>query len=74
MSSAQLDAAATPALRPLGPGSAGLLPDSARGRLRVEWSAEREQRFQRAVTVVRALDRALPDRVRYSAARRTETR
>ncbi|GFG96005.1 oxygenase MpaB family protein [Mycobacterium timonense] len=54
--------------------TAGLLPDTARTRLRVDWSAEREQRFQRTVTVVRALDRALPDRVRYPAAHRTETR
>jgi uncharacterized protein (DUF2236 family) len=83
MPSTKLDAAATPAFHPIDPGSAtwrcgidwrGLLPDTVPSRLRIEWSAERQQHCQRTVTVVRAFDRALPDRIRYSAAQRTQSR
>ncbi|OBK36896.1 hypothetical protein A5659_18210 [Mycobacterium sp. 1165196.3] len=52
--------------------TAGLLPVTLRERLRIEWTAERKQRFERAVVAVRALDRALPARVRYPAAHRGE--
>lgn len=68
------NAAAIPLAALLRLTTAGLLPETVRARVRVEWSTDRERRFQRAVTVVRALDRALPDRIRYPAAHRTETR
>lgn len=63
--------AAIPAAALLRLTTAGLLPETLRDRLGIDWSADRAKRFARVVTSVRTLDRVLPDRIRHPVAHRT---